>query len=696
MSPVEEGNRGLRFALGAAVATSVVVAALGVAATRAVERAGFDPGNPYAWSQLSIGATAVFVGAFVAWRRPRHPIGWLLVLAGFGAWATFAAAPGIGWLMQYRPGWETLTRWLLAVGVSGWLVTRGVFLALVPLAFPGGFRRDPFHRGLRWASTAAVGTVAVAHSRLWTPEHFGGQEPTGAARLAERIEPWAGRAMAVLALVCLVDLVVRSVRSDARSRRGDALFAAAVALLLAPTATSIWSQFVHELPFDLWTLESWTMAGLPLVLAFAILRHRAMGMEVVVRRATLYLGVTLVGAGLYLSVVWAVATVRPDSSVAPVLGAGAVALTLGWVRDGLQRVLARRWFGSRDDPYTVLSALGSTLEAAPASDHALQAVTDTVCAQLRLPYAAAELSLEEATVRAAETGVRPTGADDVPATLERFALSHQGVALGELVVARRTPDEPLTDGERDLLGALARQAGVLAHNVTLVEALRRSRLVLLNAREEERRRIRADLHDGLGPTLATVAMGLEASVQRLGTEPEQAALLADLEGEMQAAIADVRTLVYNLRPAALDDLGLISAVREHARALAERSADTPTPLTVEIDAPDALGPLPAAVEVAAYRVALEALTNVARHARATACSVRIAEADEDGLALTIADDGVGGAESAAGGIGLQSMRDRVAELGGRFHLRSAPGGGTEVSAWFPRIEAVPSGEAVLA
>jgi signal transduction histidine kinase len=687
MSPVEQGNRGLRLALGVAVAISVAVAALGVAATRAVERAGFDPGNPYAWSQFAIGATSVFVGAFVAWRRPRHPIGWLLVLAGFGAWASFAAAPGIGWLMQYRPGWETFTRGLLTVGVSGWLVTRGVFLALLPLAAPDGFRRDPVHRVLRWASTAAVAAMAVSHSRLWTPEYFGGQAPTGTARLAERVEPWAWRAVAVLGLVCLVDLVVRSLRAEARRRRGDLLFAAAVAVLLAPTASEVWKQFVHELPVDLAGFESWTMAALPLVLAFAVLRHRALGIEVIVRRATLYAGVTVVGAALYLSVVWAVAGVRPGSSVGPVLGAGAVALSLGWVRDGLQRVLARRWFGSRDDPYAVLSALGAQLEAAPASDHALGAVTDTVCQQLRLPWAAAELTLEEATVRVASTGRPPAGE---AAAVERFPLSHQGVALGQLVVARRTPDEPLTDGERELLAALARQAGVLAHNVALVEALRRSRVVLLNAREEERRRIRADLHDGLGPTLATVAMGHEASVQRLGGEPELAALLADLEAEMQAAIADVRTLVYNLRPAALDDLGLVSAVREHARALAERSASTPAPLAVEIDAPETLGPLPAAVEVAAYRVAMEALTNVARHARATACSVRFDDRDGEGLAVTVVDDGVGGVEHAAHGIGLQSMRDRVAELGGRFHLRSRPDGGTEVGAWFPLLEATPA------
>jgi two-component system NarL family sensor kinase len=239
----------------------------------------------------------------------------------------------------------------------------------------------------------------------------------------------------------------------------------------------------------------------------------------------------------------------------------------------------------------------------------------------------------------------------------------------------------LTFGEREIVGTLSRQAGVLAHNVTLVEALRRSRLVLVNAREEERRRIRADLHDGLGPTLATVAMGLEATARRLDGEPELELLLQDLERELQRAIQDVRSLVYELRPATLDDLGLVSAVREYARTLAQRSAATARPLEVVITAPEAMRPLPAAIEVAAYRVALEALTNVARHAGAAHCAVQLTA--DDGLALTVEDDGIGLSENHTAGIGLASMRERVAELEGRFNVRSRPGRGTVVSAWFP-------------
>jgi signal transduction histidine kinase len=174
---------------------------------------------------------------------------------------------------------------------------------------------------------------------------------------------------------------------------------------------------------------------------------------------------------------------------------------------------------------------------------------------------------------------------------------------------------------------------------------------------------------------------LGAATERLPDDPELTDLLTDLEGELQTAIADVRTLVYDLRPAALDDLGLVSALRTHADNLSRRTAESSRPLRVEIDAPGGVDELPAAVEVAAYRVALEALTNVARHARASTCNIRIDTTR--GLALSIEDDGIGMPERAQRGVGLASMRERVEELGGRFSIRAAQPSGTAITAWFP-------------
>jgi signal transduction histidine kinase len=658
------------------------IAALGVAALAA----GAPNENPYSWPQFAMGASCVAVGGFVARRLPRHPLGWLFVLAGAGAWASFAGVPGIAWLIQYRPGWESFIRLLLHIAVAGWIVSQGILITLVPLAFPAGFGRTWWRRGLLVAGVVTVSGWAITHSMVWTPEYFQGQPATGIRLTAEHWEHRMATASVLVSVLAMGTMLLSTIRAEQRERRRQTGFAVATTVLLLPTVVDLVHSAVHELPQWLMdqstTVQVWALGMAPVVLAVGIVRHQLLDVQVIVRRATLYAGVTIAGATIYLATVWVVATVRPGPDVVPaVIGAGVVAVSLGLVRERLNRWLARRLFGSRDDPFAVVRALGATLEAAPMSEHALQSVTDTLCTQLRLPFARADLVIDDVTTTVATTG---SPCEDT----EAFPLAHQGVMVGELVVGRRVATEPLTEGERELVGTLARQAGVLAHNVTLVEALRRSRLVLVNAREEERRRIRADLHDGLGPTLATVAMGLEASANRLVGEPELEALLHDMQNELQGAIRDVRSLVYDLRPAALDDLGLVSAIREYALTMAQRSADTSRAMEVVFKGPDAIGPLPAAVEVAAYRVALEALTNVARHAGATRCEIRLAS--DDGLEVTIEDDGVGLDHVQHPGVGLRSMRERVAELDGRLHIHSAPGRGTVVSAWFPSFDLSPT------
>jgi signal transduction histidine kinase len=206
--------------------------------------------------------------------------------------------------------------------------------------------------------------------------------------------------------------------------------------------------------------------------------------------------------------------------------------------------------------------------------------------------------------------------------------------------------------------------------------LQRSRERLIAAREEERLRLRRDLHDGLGPTLAALVfkIGLiRASAQR---DPEKTdRLLRELGGETKGAIDDIRTLVYGLRPPALDELGLVGAVREQAALLSETAE-----FEIAVESPD-LPELPPAVEVAAYRIVTEALTNVVRHARATECRVSLQL--DGGLVLEVADDGVGLADGARMGIGLRSMRERAAELGGSFAVDREAGGGACIRVRLP-------------
>jgi signal transduction histidine kinase len=243
-------------------------------------------------------------------------------------------------------------------------------------------------------------------------------------------------------------------------------------------------------------------------------------------------------------------------------------------------------------------------------------------------------------------------------------------------LAPRAAGEAFSPADLRLLDDLARQAHVAAHAVRLTTDLQRSRERLVSAREEERRRLRRDLHDGLGPQLAGLTLKLDAARNLLGRDTQAAdALLGELKIQTQSAIADIRRLVYDLRPPALDDLGLIGALREQIAQYQYHQ------LSITIDAPEQLPALPAAVEVAAYRIAQEALTNVVKHAKARRC--RISLGVSSGLCLDIRDDGCGLLSGRRAGIGLNSMRERAAELGGRCEISPAPGGGTCVVAWLP-------------
>jgi signal transduction histidine kinase len=213
--------------------------------------------------------------------------------------------------------------------------------------------------------------------------------------------------------------------------------------------------------------------------------------------------------------------------------------------------------------------------------------------------------------------------------------------------------------------------------------LQRSRERLVEAREEERRRLRRDLHDGLGPQLSSQALTIDAVRKLMRRDPDAAEeLLLDLKADAQAAVTDIRRLVYGLRPPALDDLGFLGALRETAEELGAKG------LSVSVEAPEKLPPLSAAVEVAAYRIAQEALTNVVRHAAADACTVSLAIDEGSVLCLEVRDDGRGipglrENSPARAGVGLTSMRERATELGGSLVVEPLPEGGTSVRARLP-------------
>jgi signal transduction histidine kinase len=406
---------------------------------------------------------------------------------------------------------------------------------------------------------------------------------------------------------------------------------------------------------------------LPLSIGVAMARDGLWGIDVLIGRGVVYLGLTAAVVAIYaLIVVGMGQLLRVDNLLLSLLATGVIAVVFQPMRLRLQRLVARLLYGERDDPYLVLSGLGRRLGESIDPDAVLPTVVSTVAATLRLPYVAIT--------------VRRGDADEVVAAFgERFGeplrlpLRHRGVDVGELVVGHRAGERSFSSAELVLLEDLARQAGAAAQAVQLTTELRRSREEIVLAREEERRRLRRDLHDGLGPSLASVALMADAARNVLATDPGRAdALLAELKAEARSATAEVRRVVHELRPPALDELGLVGALREQAAQY------TAAGLEVEVVAAD-LGDLPAAVEVAAYRIVSEALTNVVRHADARRAVLSLWRAQ--GLELTVRDDGRGLGSTPAG-VGVSSMRQRAEELGGGCAVTGSEGG-TEVRASLP-------------
>ncbi|WP_420121888.1 sensor histidine kinase [Nakamurella sp.] len=246
--------------------------------------------------------------------------------------------------------------------------------------------------------------------------------------------------------------------------------------------------------------------------------------------------------------------------------------------------------------------------------------------------------------------------------------------------------------DQALLLDVVRQAAIAVRSATLARELQLARERLVLAREEDRRRIRRDLHDGLGPALGGVALRLDAAGNAIGTDPDRTRqLVRQSRQDVTDALADVRRLVHGLRPPALDDFGLVAALEHQVEAA---SAVLDVELDVGLGAgrpaeggPDASGAgalaaLPAAVEVAAYRIVSEALTNVVRHAAATTCRVGLT-VEAGALRIEIADDGRGIPADAVAGVGLRSLRERAEELGGTCDVHCPPAGGTVVQAWIP-------------
>jgi two-component system NarL family sensor kinase len=427
-------------------------------------------------------------------------------------------------------------------------------------------------------------------------------------------------------------------------------------------------------------IEFHTLAFLPVPIgvAAAILRYRALNIEVVVSRSLVYGALSAGTIGLYIGLVSLLSLLFPpiDKLWQQAAAAAFVAVLIQPLRFRLQSLINKRLFGDRDDPYRVVSTLAARLAQIRTPSEMLPALVETIGTALRLPYAAIEIQgYSSEDYEQAATFGEPTG------EVFRLPLSYQGEQVGQLAVAPRTPREILGRRDRIVLDEVARHAGAAVYTVRLTRDLRRSRDNVVQAREEERRRLLHDLHDGVGPTLAAISLGLHACRKAIGPGTSQGELLSTLHEELDGAINEIRRLAHGLRPPELDRIGLVGAIRAYAGAISARADDQG--VTIALDVPISMPRLPATVDVAAYRIVSEALTNVTRHASARSCAVRL-WVDDDDLHIEVVDDGIGLPEQHSTGVGLWSMRERATELGGDCVVSAVGGGGgTKVRATLP-------------
>ena len=429
-------------------------------------------------------------------------------------------------------------------------------------------------------------------------------------------------------------------------------------------------------------LQAISVSLFPICLGIAVMRFRLWDIQITLNRALLYGTLTIVIAGIYVLVVAGLGRLleAQGSPWVALLATTLVAVIFQPLREFLQARVNRMVYGARDDPYQAVSNLGQRLEGALNPDDVLPVIVETVAAALKLPYAAIALRQgtgEEFYVAYGTTPKQNEAIVNIP-------LTYQGQEVGQLRVAPRLGETSLGLPDRRLLGDLARQAGVAVHAVQATAALRQAREKLVSAREEERRRLRRDLHDGLGPRLASQTLTLDVIARQIHSDPKQAErLVQTLSEQTQQAVAEIRDLINGLRPPTLDDLGLSCAIEDLVNQLTVAGEAPGVTVDTDIPMPD----LPAALEVATYRIAQEALTNVVKHAQATHCIVRLSlepsNQEPQYLCLDVTDNGIGIAPDRLAGVGLQSMGERAAEVGGRFILKSLAEGGTHVRAELP-------------
>lgn len=640
------------------------LAALCVVAATTGIALGVAGDGPVPWKSLLIPVVWSAPGALIAAARPRALLGWL----NLGVALLFTAA-GLTqvWVRGFAPDGSSLT------AVAVWYADRGGALIVPVTTWALMLLPDSRLPGRRWrapAAAAVVGQLALVAVWCFSATPAADPESTWPGRVGALDNPFgvlpaawgeaagrAGWALPLPLLLCVAAMVVRLRRSRGveRARLVAPLLALVVLVATIVAGRALWAPVADVMD----VLASLLLAA---VLVAAVLRRHLDGVTLVVHHAFVYVVLGAVVALVYVAAVGAVAVAGPDLSrfEAGVVAAVA-ALAVHPLRSRLQRGVDRLMHGDRRDPYQALTRLAEHAHRAPSLDEALAAVARSVATSMRA-----------AGVRTEAFGASAAIGEVAPATSQvRVTLRAGEDEIGSVTVVPQPGRRFLADEVR-LLHELGRHAGLAVDSVRLAGEVAEHHRSTVAAREEERRRLGRELHDDLGPTVAGLSMQLGALRSLVHSDPDAVvARLARLEEAAAAALADIRRVAHELRPPVLDQVGLGRAVRQVADSL---------DLTVLTEVVEH-GPLPAAVELAAYRITAEALTNVARHAGSRLVRLELRELG-DNLVVVVADEGRGPA-GAGNGLGLATMRERAEELAGTLSVRAGESGGTVVTAVLP-------------
>jgi signal transduction histidine kinase len=600
---------------------------------------------------LAMATACGLVAALLLTRLPRHPVGIAFEIVGLSYGLASLPVP------------EGALRVPVAlIDACAWIPGVVIPLSVLPVVFPDG-SRGRWERRLLKADIAGIAGLllgAITQNRL----HLDADRT-----IANPLAVSGATALAVALAVVTLPLVVASVgvllarlrRSSPGGRRQIAPFVVAGALAVLVVGLAGRFGRVGAVAQDV------ALLLVPLSALVCVLRFRLYDLEIVVRRTVVWLVLSAgVLGGYVLLVQGAASLLRVHGQPASVLATAGVALAFGPMRAVVSSAVARWLFGERGDPYESLARTTAVLAGGADPRGALEQAADDLAHGLRCP--GVRIVREDAVLAGSASGA---AAYVVP-------LRAAGREVGRLEVLGRGPTEPFSPAERRLLGDLAAPLAQAVDAVGLAEDLRSSRDALLRTREEERRRIRSELHDDIGPTLSALLLQAQIARRRLPRN-DQAAVLAALDlvqSTALRAVSDLRRVVDDLRPGALDEVGFVVAVRSLAESLADED------LRVDCVTGE-LPELPAALEAVGYRVVAEALHNVRRHSGASCVEVAL-HVDGLHLVVRVSDDGVGpGAAFRPGGTGLPTMRARLEELDGSLRVESGPERGTVLDARIP-------------